>query len=575
MVGAVPAGDPAPRPLRRVLAARLADRLPLLVDLYRFLVHPRWEVASWRDARAARRGLGWLRALPAPAADAPTALLVLRREDAFDVKSSLALGAALKLEGVRPVILANHRRVPRIRRYAKAFGVEDLRRRDEFPPLPAERAEILGLADELMARPDDFAAVRTWTWRGHALGDRVLSTLIRQTLQGEPDLADPGVRAQMRAILLQALANYLEAEKVLDAVRPRWVLADESGYAVNGPLVDVAIGRGLDVLEASPYLAEGALVFKRMNRRLGRAPSASVSAATFERLSQSPWPAERDRELEAEFERRYAGGTSLQRMYQWNTRDAGRDEICRELGLDPERPLVVVFSHVMWDASFFYGQDLFANYVEWLEATVRAAVANPRASWLIKTHPANAFRLAHGDVSGPVAEVEVVRRRFAELPGHVRLVLPETPISSLSLYRHAQVGVTVRGTAGLEMACFGKPVLTAGTGHYSGLGFTLDSASRQEYLDRLARIETLSAPLGAEQRVRARRYADALFRLRPWPARSFELRLAYPEKGWHPLDRNLLPRAASLAEAERHGDLHRWAAWVVRSSDADYLEEPS
>lgn len=557
----------------RGFAPRLADRAPLLIDLYRLAIHPRWEVANWRDYLSTHRALGWLRELPPPPSHAPRALLVLRREDIFDIKCRLMLGAALKLQGVEPVVLANHRRVPRIRRYARAFGVVRLRFRDRYGPRPEEREEIAALAAELMAREDGFAAVRDWTYCGHPLGERVLSTLIRELVTGEPDLADPAVRAHMERIVNRVLVNYGEAERVLDDVRPAWVLSDETGYATNGPMVDVALSRGLDVFEATPFVREGTLLFKRMSRAVGREPAASVSRATFDGLAAHPWTPAEDAELMAELEKRYAGRSRMQRMYQWDTELADRGEICRELALDPALPIVVVFSHVLWDASFFYGEDLFLNYRAWLEETLRAAVANPRASWLIKTHPANAFRLAHGDVRGPVAEVEVVRRSLEELPGHVRLLLPETRISSLSLFRHANVGITVRSTAGLEMACFGKPVVTGGTGHYSGLGFTCDSATREEYLGRLRRIETLE-PASREAIERARRYALALFKLRPWRARSFELRLDYPERGWHPLDRNLIPRARSLAEAESHEDLHRWAEWAVRDRAADYLEEP-
>jgi hypothetical protein len=53
------------------------------------------------------------------------------------------------------------------------------------------------------------------------------------------------------------------------------------------------------------------------------------------------------------------------------------------------------------------------------------------------------------------------------------VLLPDTKISTLSLYRFADYGVTVRGTPGLEIACFGKPAFTAGTGTYAGLGFHL------------------------------------------------------------------------------------------------------
>lgn len=561
------------RSVLKSVAARLADRSPLLVDLYRLALHPRWEIANWLDYVATHRAIAWLRELPDPPREAPAALVVLRREDIFDVKSSLMLGSALRLEGVRPVVLAHHRRVPRIRRYARAFGVRSMRYRDEVHLSKEAVAGIEKLVRELLAEPGDFEAVRGWTYRGQPMGQRVLSTLIRRTLQGEPDPGDPALRSLLESILRRVLCNYHQAGRVLDSVRPSWVFADETGYADNGPLVDVALSRGLDVLEASPFVTEGALMLKRMSAELGRAPSASVSRCSLERLAKEGWSAGREAELDAEFEVRYSGRSALHRMYQWHTRPVGREEICRELRLDPRLPIAVVFSHVLWDASFFYGEDLFATYQRWLERTVLAAMDNPRVSWLIKTHPANAFRLAHGDVTGPVAEVEVVRRCARELPAHVRLVMPETPISSLSLYRHADLGVTVRSTAGLEMACFGKPVVTAGTGHYSGLGFTHDSRSPEEYLGRLQHLESLAAPLSREQTTEARRYAYALFKLRPWIAQSFELRLEFPERGWHPLDRNVVPSARTLGEARRHGDLHRFARWAVRSESADYLED--
>lgn len=561
-----------PQTRLRTFAAHSADRLPLLIDAYRLAVNPRWEVANWRDYRATYRDLAWLREIPTPDAGAPRALFVLRREDIFDIKINLMLGAALKLEGVRPVVLTQHPRVPRIRRYAAAFGVETLHYRSAFPLDAEARREVEAWRQDAMARPDAFAAVKEWTYRGHPLGQRVLSTLIRQTLDGDPDLSDPDVRRRMNTILGEVLTNYHQAEAIYDAVDPTWVMAAETGYATNGPLVDVAMARGLDVLEASPFLRDGALIFKRANRTLGQAATVSVSQASLQTLERRPWSDTEDAELEAELAHRYAGGSALQKMYQWNTESLGRDEICRHLGLDPSLPLAVVFSHVLWDASFFFGRDLFAHYGEWLAETVQRAVANPRINWLIKTHPSNAFRLAHGDVEGPVAEVELVRDVVDELPDHVRLVLPETQVSSLSLYHHADLGVTVRGTPGLEMACFGKPVVTGGTGHYSGLGFTLDSATAEDYLEKLDRADSLLAAPDESATLRARRYAHALLRHRPWHCHSFDLRLDYPEDGWHPLDRNVVARARSLAEANDFGDLAAWAAWAVRSKDADFLQ---
>ncbi len=541
-----------------------------MVDLYRLLVHPSWERANWRDYRDTYQALGWLRAIPEPESTASTALIVLHREDIFDIKSSLMLAAGLKLRNVRSVLLAQHARTPRIRRYAKAFGIGTLRHRDEFP-LTADIAHELRQRTRDMLRPTlAFEDVIEWTYEGHPLGQRLLSTLIRQTLQGTPDLNEPAIRRLLPGMLEQLLVNYHQAKAIVDAVDPVLVLAAEPGYGVNGPIVDVAICQGRDFVEVSPFLQDGALIFKRSNAHLDRAPCASVSASTLAKLETVDWTEEQNDQLQQELGSRY-GRSALRRMYQWDTQEAGRADICREFHLDPQRSIAVIFSHVLWDASFFYGADLFASYGQWLEETVRAAITNANVNWLIKTHPSNAFRLAHGDVTGPVAEVALVERCFAKLPDHVRLVLPQTRVSSLSLYEHAAYGVTVRGTPGLEMACFGKPVLTAGAGHYTGFGFTFDSRTREEYLGRLHHIQ--STPLlDDRQTVRARRYALALFRLRPWIGRSFHVRLDFPRHGWHPLDRNVIPRARSLAEATENEDLHRWADWATASRDADYLE---
>jgi hypothetical protein len=259
-------------------------------------------------------------------------------------------------------------------------------------------------------------------------------------------------------------------------------------------------------------------------------------------------------------------------QFQPDTEVRTGEQIMAELGLDPTRPTAVIFAHVLWDASLFYGVDLFDGYADWLVRSVAAAVANRRVNWVVKAHPANVFRSAHGHVGGESSEVTLLREHFPELPGHVHVLLPDTTISTRSLYEHADYGITVRGTPGLEMACFGKPVFTAGTGAYSGLGFTFDSASVSEYLGRLAAIETY-APLPVETTELARRYAHTVFLRRPWAPRSFRQVFEFPERGWHPLDRNVVLAARSIDEVHRAGDLDEWAAWALDTDEPDFVPE--
>ena len=111
-----------------------------------------------------------------------------------------------------------------------------------------------------------------------------------------------------------------------------------------------------------------------------------------------------------------------------------------ELGLDPTKRTAVMFSHVLWDANLFYGKDLFDNYGHWFVETVKAAVANPRLNWVIKLHPANLWKRELAGVSSEFDEIRLIREHIGELPPHVHLLLPDTKISTLSLFRMADAG---------------------------------------------------------------------------------------------------------------------------------------
>ena len=426
----------------------------------------------------------------------------------------------------------------------------------------------------MLAGPIDFEALRSWTFDGYQIGFHVVSTLIRRTFDGSPDLQLEANRDLLADILHEVLRGYVVCGRLLDEIDPTLVLVEEANYADNGPLVDVAVARGVDVIQTIATWRDDALMSKRLTADTRRVDAKSVAPETLEAFTAecgAGLDAASDTELDADFERRYGGAWVLGAQFQPGTRAFEHDEIVEMLGLDPTKPTAVVFAHVLWDATLFFGVDLFENYADWLRQTVVAAAANPNVNWVVKTHPSNVFRDAHGDVAaGASSEAEIVRDALPGLPAHLHVLPPDTPISTISLYRFADYGMTVRGTAGLEMACFGKPTLTAGTSWYSGLGFTYDSESREEYLGRIATIESLG-PLSEETTALARRAAHTLFVRRPWTSQSFRLRFEFPERGWNPLDRNVEWTITSARELLESTDLGPWADWALKSADVDYL----
>ena len=553
----------------RRFARGLVGRSPALVEAYRLMRHPGWQRDLWSDLRTTKQEADFLQRLPSATCDQPAVLLGLYRDDIYETKLALILGSALRVAGMRPVVLVPSRRAARVARYARAFGI------DETVDLEAEISRIdpdvrREAAAGFQLDGIDFDGIREWRLGSCQVGTHVLSTVIRVTYEGDPDFTDPLVRSVAEQALSDVVDRTLALDAVLESMSPRTVLVEEANYSQNGPLVDLAVGRGCDVIRTVALWRDDALMSRRVTVDNRWMDAKSVAPETVRLRSTRPWTSREEAELSADFDDRYGGRWGLGRIFQPDTRPTGPEEILAGLGLDSERPTVVVFTHVLWDASLSYGQDLFRNHAEWLLETARAASENDSVNWLFKTHPSNVFRTAHGDVAGESREISLLNECFGHLPSHITILRPETQISTRSLYEFCDIGVTVRGTAGLEMACFGKPVLTAGTGHYSGLGFTVDSETREGYLRKLDDLPD-HVPVDPDVTTLAKRYAHALFLERPWRTTSFRCVHDLDTDGWHPLDRNVRLDAAGVTTLGDSPDLGPWVRWVVDGDGADYL----
>ena len=199
----------------------------------------------------------------------------------------------------------------------------------------------------------------------------------------------------------------------------------------------------------------------------------------------------------------------------------------------------------------------------------RTACRNDRVNWIIKIHPANTWKQAEEKYRGDPAEVRVLREQFGALPKHIIVIPPDTTVSTFSLLAIVDYGVTVRGTVGVEAAARGIPVFTAGAARYAGLGFTVDSESRGEYLARLARIQETPA-LRVEQRELAERFAYGLFLLRPLTLESITWDAQESNGSGEAVNRRARINVRTEDEWRRATDLGALAEWFV-SRDEDFL----
>jgi hypothetical protein len=167
-------------------------------------------------------------------------------------------------------------------------------------------------------------------------------------------------------------------------------------------------------------------------------------------------------------------------------------------------------------------------------------------------------------------EAQTLRRQLGELPDHVKLMPADTPINTFSLFDVADYGLTVRGTIGMELPCFGIPVVTAGTGRYAGRGFTIDPATPEAYASLLAHLEDVPR-LDADTIRRARLHYYGALNLRPVPMRSFvfDYQADMSRGAASTYDVVLRQRAdATLLETD---DLGRLVTWMTQGTSSELL----
>ncbi len=542
-----------------------------LAATWRGLTHPRTIRDQWdvrRDYRAFRRQHRALLASGAPSVGRAKRLLVVSLSDwVLQVKTESILTKALQARGYEP-LMVTHSEATWARRYYRLFGLNRwvlFDQKIEEIPITLVTQDL----EHFLNQASSIQAIKKFQYRGVNIGRQVLATMTR-SLYASCDVTSADFRRRLRTALRQSLRSVLAAERLIDEYRPDAALFLEKDYLGIGSLYDVSLNRGVDTVQWCLAHRDDSFMLKRFSSETRNLHPKSLSATTWEALSQMPWTAEHEAALEREFTLRYREG----KWVSYYNRPAGSvkppQEIRRQLGLDPSKKTAVVFSHVLWDSTFFWGEDLFDDYAEWLVETVKVACRNPAVNWVIKLHPANAWKLIREGVRGELYDRRLLQERVGALPAHVQILDPDADLNTYALFGLTDYCVTVRGTIGTEMACHGIPVLTAGTGRYSGFGFTIDSSSRDAYVQRLARIQDIP-PLSAAQVILAKKYAYGIFVLRPWKVSSFENTYLPLRVGGHPLDHNLDMVLRSPEEFATAPDLRAFAQWVCDAHDLDFL----
>lgn len=518
------------------------------------------------DLRSWQRAVGG-RVRPAPGGR--TVLLCDLMSGVATQKAQALFAAALAAHGFSPVVLVPSRNRLAERIYGATAQTRFVALEDHVDA--ATQAQAAAKAGALLADDPRLERLLAAEIDGVRIGRNVLSLVLRQLRAGRLDPSSADHRHLTEKILVRSLVAKAAAERVLESVKPDLALFNERGYTPAGEVFDLCLARGIDAVQWLGAPQADRLLFKRYTLANRADHPLALDDATWERLKIRPWNAEEDDQLMGQLASHYVSGAWFNRQQlQTGKAHMGSEDVRARLGIAPGRKIAAIFCHILYDATFFYGESLFRDYEEWLVETVRCAIANPALDWVVKVHPVNVWRSKMDSAPMEQLEVRALTRAFGDLPAHVKVMPANTEVNTWSLFHAIDYGLTVRGTVGMELPCLGVPMVTAGTGRYAGRGFTVDPATPEAFRRTLLTLHERPR-LDAETVRRARRYAWGTFFLRPAPMESYRLNYNVDNRGVSLLSSNVEIRKPAHAAS----DLSRLAGWMASSRDPDYLYNPS
>ena len=177
-----------------------------------------------------------------------------------------------------------------------------------------------------------------------------------------------------------------------------------------------------------------------------------------------------------------------------------------------DKKIIVIFSHVLFDANGAYGVDLFSSMEAWLRETLAwyCQFGDDDCFVVVKEHPANKFKVEAVNGRRPPCSERLIfdELELAKQPDRFGFLADEDCVPTSQVLHEAAGCITVRGSVAVEAAAHGIPVLVAGSSRFSGRGFVREPRSQLEYFLALNKFFKVSPQTRGRFIAKATRYAE-------------------------------------------------------------------
>ena len=341
---------------------------------------------------------------------------------------------------------------------------------------PGDKAAFQALVSDDLTLEECAA----FTYRDIKVGEQARATTLRSMLRGTLDPDNEEHLWRLRRYLLAAIYVAELTYRLLEDVKPAGVIIPDGVYVTHGTPVAVANELGIHVVVLGITLRRSTIMLSHgetYHRTVLKEPTS-----TWDRLVLTSEQSELNDEY---LDSKRTGGKDWISVHPRPIES--QEAIVSELKLDPKLPIVALYTNVIWDAQLRYTENAFTSLLDWLFITIKHFSQRQDAQLVVRIHPGEvkSIRPTRQPILGEI------QKRFSTLPDNVKIIPPESDLSTYTLADMSVAGLVYGTKLAMELGTRPQPVIIAGESYCRGKGFSYDVSSAEEYLNILDRILTL------------------------------------------------------------------------------------
>jgi len=324
-----------------------------------------------------------------------------------------------------------------------------------------------------------FENFRSFMFRDVAVGEEAFASILRATFKGTINNTKI-TRHLIERYIMSGILTVIGYEKAFLTISPQRVICVHGVYQTHGLAVKVAKKLNIPVVVlGGGGIRKDTLIVchgETYHRQL-------VNERNLNWINTKLTNYEREKTLTYASSKRNHGAGADYLCYHPNPIE-NYQAIFDYCKIDRSRKIVSLFTNVIWDAQIFYEGNIFNDIFDWLFTTIDLLGKNENIWLIIRIHPAE----CKGGMPTKQPMLKEIKKHYKTLPVNVKVIPPESNLSSYSITEISHANIIYGTKMGLEIALMKKTLIVCGETFSRNKGYGLDIVSKNQYVNLLKKI---------------------------------------------------------------------------------------